>query len=72
MTGLKTFTLQITDNSTVINDDLKLVCSFPTGLSFRRSLVLCIPAENCPLKGFYLCCPKATEGIVLFSRAVRM
>lgn len=65
MTGLRTFTLYITDNSTVISDGLKLVCSFPTALSFNRSLVLCISVENChvlPLKAFITGCLKATEG----------
>lgn len=57
MTGLRTFTLQITDNSTVISDGLKLVFSFPTALSFKRSLVLYVPVENCSLKGLYLCMP---------------
>lgn len=57
MTGLKTLALQITDNGTIISDGLKLAYSFPTGLSFRRSLVLCMPVENCPLRGFYFCVP---------------
>lgn len=44
--------LQITNKSTIINDGLKL-----PWCKFKRSVVLCVSAENLSIKDFNLCIP---------------
>lgn len=56
MASLRTFALQMTVNTMVINGILGQKCSYPTTPGFKRSLISCIPVENVPLK--------ATEVIV--------